>query len=285
MQNPKSEVCEYPLIDKSGMASVITYASSAYVVSLSNHLMYGLRDHYVALLRFLGVRNHKVVALTVLESFLRNGPQYFWFKMKEEDVNEVGRSHDNQLEINSQVEEEIMLMGGVDTSYTSALRFLHRIQQRYGERQGKSLPLVPENAMKTSFINWWVTEKEARCNRALVDKRAAYDAGLLQSKFKPKLMKDERKEWFKTCSFREATSGIFWKKLAHETEGPLPRIFSCDPGFHNIWKVSKFEPDYDRNIPQSEAEQVIKLTRNQYNNEIGLLYMQRTSERRMQQQH
>ena len=45
-----------------------------------------------------------------------------------------------------------MLMGRIDTSYTSALRFLHRIQQRYDERQGRSLPLVPENAMKTSFI-------------------------------------------------------------------------------------------------------------------------------------
>lgn len=49
--------------------------------------------------------------------------------------------------------------------------------------------------------------------------------------------------------------------------------------------VSKSDPNYDPNVSQSEAEQVIKLTRNKYNNEIGLLYMQRTSNRRMQQQH
>lgn len=43
-------------------------------------------------------------------------------------------------------------MEHVDTSYTSAMQFLHVIQQKYDERQGRSLPLVPENAMKTSFI-------------------------------------------------------------------------------------------------------------------------------------
>ena len=205
-----------------------------------NQLIYGLRDRYVALLRFLGVNNHKVVALTVLESFVRNGSRNFWFQMKDEDVREVGRTHDNQLEINSQVEGEIMLMGRVDTSYTSALRFLPRIQQRYDERQGRSLPLVPENAMKTSFIRIdqkgidqlkrsisrssdlpstmaqllsrkavnarrngtleqsfltdgvqvillhekryeridWVTERQEKFNRDLVNAREAYDAGL-----------------------------------------------------------------------------------------------------------
>jgi len=124
----------YPLIDKKGMGSVITCASHAYVVSLTNHLMYGLRDHYVALLRFLGMNHHEVVALTMLDGFVRNGPQYFWFKLTKEDVEEATKSHDNQPEINSQVAEEIQMMGRVDSTYTSALRLLHRIKQRYDKR-------------------------------------------------------------------------------------------------------------------------------------------------------
>lgn len=103
------------------MSGVITYASKECVVSLTNHLMYGLRDRYVALLRFLGVNNHKVVALTVLESFVRNRPANFWFQMKDEDVEEATKPRNNQPEINAQVAAEIMLMGRIDTSYTSAL--------------------------------------------------------------------------------------------------------------------------------------------------------------------
>jgi len=59
---------------------------------------------------------------------------------------------------------------------------------------------------------------------------------------KQSYMTDDWVDKPKSCSFREARSGIFSKESAYMTEGPLPRVvFSCDPGIKNHWCISKYD--------------------------------------------
>ena len=104
----------------------------------------------------------------------------------------------------------------------------------------------------------WVTVRQANYNYALrysvlehayikqnrqnlLDEGYRMDGLSRLSSKSPSYMTDNRSERSKSCSFREATSGIFSKDSAYRTEGLLPEIiYSCDPGIKNVWCISKY---------------------------------------------
>jgi len=141
------------LIDITHCCNVITHASNLYADAVTNLLVYGLRDYYVALLKSLNVNNHKLVALKLLHSFQCSNRANLSFKLNEKDVFEAERQRHNQAEIETQVVAERELMGNVD-SYMSAFHFMRRIQERYNEVEGpsKHIKFVPENSIKSAFI-------------------------------------------------------------------------------------------------------------------------------------
>ena len=82
-QNLTSE--DFPLVDKRGMGNVLTHATNDYAKDVKNYLCYGLRDHYVALLKLLGVANHKLVALRVLKKSVMERKGNFSFALSSDD--------------------------------------------------------------------------------------------------------------------------------------------------------------------------------------------------------
>jgi len=141
---------DYALIDKSSLANVITHASNAYADAVTNHLVYGLRDHYVDLLKLRNVAHYEEVALKVLHSFIGSSRVNLSFRLSDKDVFKAERQHRAQTEIDARVVVELEMMGRID-SYMSAFSFLRRIQERYDEVNGKKIRLVPENKMKSSL--------------------------------------------------------------------------------------------------------------------------------------
>merc|ERR1719491_2609965 len=142
---------DYALIDKSYIGNIITHASNAYADAVTNHLVYGLRDHYVDLLKLRNVAHYEEVALKVLHSFIGSSRDNLSFKLSDKDKYEAEIQHRAQTEIDARVVVELEMMGRID-SYMSAFSFLRRIEERYDEVNGKKIRLVPENKMKSSFI-------------------------------------------------------------------------------------------------------------------------------------
>ena len=57
------------LIDKTSMCNTITHCFNEYMVCVNKYLVYGLKDHYVILLKNLSFINYKMVGLKVLKHF------------------------------------------------------------------------------------------------------------------------------------------------------------------------------------------------------------------------
>ena len=166
VQRSNPDDTEFSLVDKRGMANIITHASNAYAANVTNYLSYGLRDHYVRLLKVLGVANHKMVALRVLNKSVMKRKGNFSFALSSDDefaASRTKRDTSAEAAVVSAVEREFQLMGKMET-YGDAFRFLRHIQGRLeddyaerlsknkGARPGRSFNIAPLTSMKPCFI-------------------------------------------------------------------------------------------------------------------------------------
>ena len=70
------------------------------------------------------------------------------------------------------------------------------------------------------------------------------------------------------ASFAGRNHGLFSKKAAHTTTGPLPSVVAIDPGQKNIWCASYY--DATKVDSRGEATKLLNLSRPQYNRETGV---------------
>ena len=68
-------------IEKNYWGNIINHTSNTLATTIENYLNYGLRDHYVTLLKSLkvGNQNYGKVGLTLLNEFAREGKEKLSF--------------------------------------------------------------------------------------------------------------------------------------------------------------------------------------------------------------
>ena len=123
------------LLDKGGLTNIISHAVNEYHVSVHNYMTYGLRDHYVQLVKSqYDLPNHiaEIISLRILMTFEKTNKGQFSFKLSSDDnflSKKVRRKETKDL-IRVRVEEEQRKIPKITSSFSSLFQFLHHIYTR-----------------------------------------------------------------------------------------------------------------------------------------------------------
>ena len=125
-------------LDKEGLSNILTFEITSYVTDIKNYLIYGLRDHFVRLVKNLfpkeKANTKKIAALRFLKKMQGdNKRKEFSFILSSKDIFVAKLKRDNNTEEKIQriLNDELLKdHHPIDKTYSSVFKFIHWIYEK-----------------------------------------------------------------------------------------------------------------------------------------------------------